>query len=288
MAKSAITINNLSYRYPNASKQALTDINLTIKEGAFVAVIGKTGSGKSTMVSLIDGLLQPTAGSLHVQGVTITPATKQAQLSDVHHHVGYVFQFPEQQLFAETVAKDISFGPENLGWDEAKISQAVDEALQMVGLPLTYKEQSPFALSGGQMRRVAIAGVLATRPAILILDEPTAGLDHQATVDLLNLVARVNAQGTTVIMVTHQMEHAAAYADEVVVMDAGRIAIDATPKELFADEKRLVDLSLSLPLPVAFAHQLDHAGIALTDTEPLTMGQLADSIAEVLRRKNNG
>jgi energy-coupling factor transport system ATP-binding protein len=287
VADPAITIDGLHYHYPNTKKEALIDANLTINQGEFVAVIGKTGSGKSTLVSLIDGLLQPTAGRLNVTGVEITPTTKQAQLSSIHHHVGFVFQFPEQQLFAETVADDIAFGPRNLGWSEEKITASVDEALQLVNLPQEFKTHSPFALSGGQMRRVAIAGVLATKPAILILDEPTAGLDNQATNDLLKLVDQVNQQGTTVIMVTHQMEQVAEHAGRVLVMDHGKIIANTTPKKLFNNGEQLAALSLSLPIPVAVAHSLKHNGIHLQDNEPLTMAALADQLAMAMRGKTD-
>lgn len=285
MVEAAIEINNVKYKYPGAGYNALTDINLTVERGTFVAIVGKTGSGKSTLTSLIDGLILPTAGSLVVRGVEITPNTKQARLSEVHHHVGYVFQFPEQQLFAETVAKDIAFGPQNLGWNDVKISKAVENALEKVGLPLSLKKQSPFTLSGGQMRRVAIAGVLATQPEILILDEPTAGLDNRATFELLEFVSKLNKSGTTIIMVTHQMEQVAKYADKVVVMDNGKVAVDASPKALFAEEKQLKSLSLALPLPVDFARKLNNEGIKLNDLAPLTLEELADEIAIALRSK---
>lgn len=287
MADPAIKIDGLHYHYPNTEKEALVDANLVINKGEFVAVIGKTGSGKSTLVSLIDGLLQPSAGQIDVTGVKITPTTKQAQLSSIHQHVGFVFQFPEQQLFAETVAEDIAFGPKNLGWSAEKIKASVDESLHLVGLPSTLKTHSPFALSGGQMRRVAIAGVLATKPEILILDEPTAGLDNQATNDLLKLVERVNQQGTTIIMVTHQMEQVAEYASRVIVMNEGKIIANTTPKALFNDADQLADLSLSLPIPVAIAHYLNQQGISLHDNEPLTMDQLADQLAGAMRSKKN-
>ncbi len=266
MAKAAITVKKLHYTYPNSTNEALHNVSLTIKEQEFVAIIGQTGSGKSTLVSLIDGLIKPSSGELNVAGLEINATTKAEYLSKIHHQVGFVFQFPEQQLFAETVAEDIAFGPHNLGWSAKKIEKAVDEALKMVDLPLELKSHSPFALSGGQMRRVAIAGVLAMDPQILILDEPTAGLDTQAT---------------------HQMEQVAYYANHVIAMSNGQVVADTTPQQLFSDAQRLKKLSLTLPVSVEVAQFLSKNGITLKNTEPLTLDALADEIAEAMRRKEN-
>lgn len=285
MAKAAITVKKLHYTYPNSTNEALHNVSLTIKEQEFVAIIGQTGSGKSTLVSLIDGLIKPSSGELNVAGLEINATTKTEYLSKIHHQVGFVFQFPEQQLFAETVAEDIAFGPHNLGWPAKKIEKAVDEALKMVDLPLELKSHSSFALSGGQMRRVAIAGVLAMDPQILILDEPTAGLDTQATNDLLKLIKDLNEKGTTIIMVTHQMEQVAYYANHVIAMSNGQVVADTTPQQLFRDAQRLKKLSLTLPVSVEVAQFLSKDGITLKNTEPLTLDVLADEIAEAMRRK---
>lgn len=286
MAKAAITVKKLHYTYPNSTNEALHNVSLTIKEQEFVAIIGQTGSGKSTLVSLIDGLIKPSSGELNVvAGLEINATTKTEYLSKIHHQVGFVFQFPEQQLFAETVAEDIAFGPHNLGWPAKKIEKAVDEALKMVDLPLELKSHSPFALPGGQMRRVAIAGVLAMDPQILILDEPTAGLDTQATNDLLKLIKDLNEKGTTIIMVTHQMEQVAYYANHVIAMSNGQVVADTTPQQLFRDAQRLKKLSLTLPVSVEVAQFLSKDGITLKNTEPLTLDVLADEIAEAMRRK---
>ena len=287
MAKAAITVKKLHYTYPNSTNEALHNVSLTIKEQEFVAIIGQTGSGKSTLVSLIDGLIKPSSGELNVAGLEINATTKAEYLSKIHHQVGFVFQFPEQQLFAETVAEDIAFGPHNLGWPAKKIEKAVDEVLKMVDLPLELKSHSPFALSGGQMRRVAIAGVLAMDPQILILDEPTAGLDTQATNDLLKLIKELNKKGTTIIMVTHQMEQVAYYANHVIAMSNGQVVADTTPQQLFNDAQRLKKLSLTLPVSVEVAQFLSKDGITLKNTEPLTLDALADEIAEAMRRKEN-
>lgn len=287
MAKAAITVKKLHYTYPNSTNEALHNVSLTIKEQEFVAIIGQTGSGKSTLVSLIDGLIKPSSGELNVASLEINATIKAEYLSKIHHQVGFVFQFPEQQLFAETVAEDIAFGPHNLGWSAKRIEKAVDEALKMVDLPLELKSYSPFALSGGQMRRVAIAGVLAMNPKILILDEPTAGLDTQATNDLLKLIKELNKRGTTIIMVTHQMEQVAYYANHVIAMSNGRVVADTTPQQLFSDAQRLKKLSLTLPVSVEVAQFLSKDGITLKNTEPLTLDALADEIAEAMRRKEN-
>ncbi|MBB1079726.1 energy-coupling factor transporter ATPase [Limosilactobacillus sp. STM2_1] len=285
MVKSAVTVTNLHYTYPNTTTEALAGVSLTIQEQDFVAIVGQTGSGKSTLVSLIDGLIQPDSGQLNIAGMTIDATAKASQLSKIHHHVGFVFQFPEQQLFAETVAEDIAFGPHNLGWSEEKIQVAIDRALMMVGLPLELKSRSPFALSGGQMRRVAIAGVLAMKPSILILDEPTAGLDTQATNELLTLIKKLNDNGTTIIMVTHQMEQVASYANRVIAMNKGTIIADTTPQQLFSHPDDLINLSLTLPVSVEIAQFLNNKGAKLTNTEPLSLEELADEIVKVMGRK---
>ncbi|MBB1095536.1 energy-coupling factor transporter ATPase [Limosilactobacillus sp. BG-MG3-A] len=287
MAKAAITVKKLHYTYPNSANEALNNVSLTIKEQEFVTVIGQTGSGKSTLVSLIDGLIKPSSGELNVAGLKINATTKPEYLSKIHHQVGFVFQFPEQQLFAETVAQDVAFGPRNLGWPARKIEEAVNKALKMVDLPLELKSHSPFALSGGQMRRVAIAGVLAMNPRILILDEPTAGLDTQATNDLLKIIKDLNKTGTTIIMVTHQMEQVASCANHVIAMSNGQIVADTTPQQLFSDAQRLNKLSLTLPVSVEIAQFLSKNGVTLKNTEPLTLDRLADEITEAMRRKEN-
>ncbi len=275
MAKAAITVKKLHYTYPNSTNEALHNVSLTIHEQEFVAIIGQTGSGKSTLVSLIDGLIKPSSGELNVAGLEINATTKAEYLSKIHHQVGFVFQFPEQQLFAETVAEDIAFGPHNLGWSAKRIEKAVDEALKMVDLPLELKSHSPFAR------------VLAMDPKILILDEPTAGLDTQATNDLLKLIKELNMKGTTIIMVTHQMEQVAYYANHVIAMSNGQVVADTTPQQLFNDAQRLKKLSLTLPVSVEVAQFLSKDGITLKNTEPLTLDALAYEIAEAMRRKEN-
>lgn len=285
MDRSAITVKDLEYTYPGMTEPSLNQVNLTVKSGEFVTIIGQTGSGKSTLVSIMDGLALPTKGELIVNKLRINADTKPATLSKLHHQVGFVFQFPEQQLFAETVAADIAFGPQNLGWSKERVAIAVDKALKLVGLPNELKQQSPFALSGGQMRRVAIAGVLAMEPAILILDEPTAGLDTAAANSLLKIVNNLRANGTTIIMITHQMQQVADYADHVLVMNHGRLIMDTTPRSLFANPAQLEQLSLALPTSIQVARDLANQEIKLKNAIPLTMAELADSIADALGRK---
>lgn len=280
-----IIIKNVNFNYSSlASRPALEDVSLTIPAGSFVGIVGHTGSGKSTLVSLIDGLSRPTSGQVQVGTVTATAQSTPADLAELRRHVGYVFQFPEQQLFAETVGEDIAFGPTNLGWSTEKVQTAVSDALRLVGLPLEFAKRSPFALSGGQMRRVAIAGVLAMRPAILILDEPTAGLDAAATNRLLANIEKLHAAGTTILLITHQMDQVAQYADQVVVMNQGRLVKSAPPQEIFADPAFLAANHLDVPAAAAISHDLRNAGIEIAPA--LSLDALADQLAAKLGGKH--
>lgn len=276
-----IKLNNVTFEYSNSKQRALTEVNLTIPAGSYTALVGHTGSGKSTLVSLIDGLLKPTAGQITVGKQTVDASARRQDLAKLRQHVGFVFQFPEQQLFAETVAKDIAFGPENLGWGQERVGTAVQEALNAVGLPADLAERSPFMLSGGQMRRVAIAGVLAMQPEVLILDEPTAGLDAQSTEQLLNLIATFHQEGRTIILITHQMEQVARYADQVVVMNHGQLVTATTPAQLFTDSQLMAANHLNRPAAVQIAHQLRKRGVDLPAV--LTLDQLAKTLAPRLK-----
>lgn len=276
-----IKLDNVAFTYGNSTRPALAGVSLSIAAGSFTALIGHTGSGKSTLVSLIDGLLKPTAGQVAIGHTVIDASARRQDLAQLRQHVGFVFQFPEQQLFAETVAKDIAFGPENLGWDQARVTAAVQEAMAAVGLPNELADRSPFMLSGGQMRRVAIAGVLAMQPDILILDEPTAGLDARSTEQLLDLIAKFHQEGRTIILITHQMEQVARYADQVVVMHQGRLVTTTTPERLFADEQLLAANQLAQPVAVQIAHHLRERGIDLPAV--LTLDQLAAALAPRLK-----
>lgn len=279
-----IVIKNVNFNYSvQNARPALDDVSLRIPSGSFVGIVGHTGSGKSTLVSLIDGLGKPTSGQIQVGSAMVDAQSSPEDLAKLRHHVGYVFQFPEQQLFAETVGQDIAFGPTNLGWSADRIQAAVQEALELVGLPPEFADRSPFALSGGQMRRVAIAGVLAMKPAILILDEPTAGLDAAATDRLLENIARLHAAGTTILLITHQMDQVARYADQVVVMNQGHLVKSATPKEIFADPAFLSTNHLNVPAAVAMSHQLRDAGVKIDPA--LSIDALADQLAARLGGK---
>ncbi|MBO8165299.1 MAG: energy-coupling factor transporter ATPase [Brevibacillus sp.] len=238
-------------------KRALDNVSLNIPSGSYVGIIGQTGSGKSTLIQHLNGLLKPTSGKIRVGEWTITPETKQTL--ELRKRVGLVFQYPEHQLFEETVLKDVAFGPRNLGLPEEMALLRAREALEVVGLAYEeWKDRSPFQLSGGQMRRVAIAGVLAMQPQILILDEPTAGLDPAGRREILEAIYRIHKeQKMTTLLVTHSMEEAARYADWLIVMAAGRIALSGTPAEVFAQADRLRQLSLDVPNTVALIHKLN-------------------------------
>lgn len=237
----AVTVTALTHIYnqgrPDETK-ALDNVSFTIEPGSFTGIIGHTGSGKSTLIQHLNGLLKPTSG-------TIDPAPDR----DVRKKTGLVFQYPEYQLFEETVAKDVAFGPKNLGMSEEEIDRAVKEALALVGLPYeTFAERSPFELSGGQKRRVAIAGVLAMKPEVLILDEPTAGLDPQAHREILEMIQKIRSErGCSVVLVSHNMDDVARLCDKVLVMHGGRLELQGTPAEVFSHDRLLKDIGLGLP-----------------------------------------
>ncbi|KRM93129.1 Fe(3+)-transporting ATPase [Lentilactobacillus senioris DSM 24302 = JCM 17472] len=276
-----IKFQNVNYVYHEDSPdahQALKDINLTLTEGSFTAIIGHTGSGKSTLIQHINALIKPTSGEVSVGDYVITHKTTNKNLRPLRQKVGMVFQFPEKQIFEETVIKDIMFGPLNYGATEAEAKQAALNAMDLVGLPQQYQDQSPIDLSGGQMRRVAIAGVLAMNPSILILDEPTAGLDPRGHADIMALVARLHDEmGITIILVTHQMDDVVQYAEQVVVMSHGEITKQGSPQDIFADLKWVRQMQLTLPTSAEFAEQLKLAGFPLP-SRPLTLTDLTNAI----------
>ncbi|MDQ0233530.1 energy-coupling factor ABC transporter ATP-binding protein [Metabacillus malikii] len=280
-----ITITNLEHRYQANSpfeRLALYDINLTVEEGTYLTIIGHTGSGKSTLLQHLNGLLKPTKGSLQLGDYQIKAGKKQKQLKAVRRLVGIVFQFPEHQLFEETVEKDIAFGPMNFGMSEKEAIDKAREALALVGLPETVLNRSPFDLSGGQMRRVAIAGVLAMGPEVLVLDEPTAGLDPRGRKEMMDLFYHLHKEhNMTIILVTHSMEDAAAYSDEVIVMHRGTIEMHGTPLEVFSETERLRKLGLDLPETVKFQHMLMEKGMTLPKVA-LTMEDIVNQVKGML------
>lgn len=245
----SIKIKNLNYIYAEGTpfeKTALKDINLEIQDGEFVGIIGHTGSGKSTLIQHLNGLIRATSGELEVNGIKIDKNSK--NLENLRQQVGLVFQYPEHQLFELTVAKDIAFGPKNLGLNTEEIAKRVKEACELVGLGEKYMEKSPFELSGGQKRRVAIAGVLAMQPKVLILDEPTAGLDPKGRDNILGKIKALHQQtGMTIILVSHSMEDVAEYVDRVIAMDSGQIILDGNPHEVFSQRDTLLSLGLNVP-----------------------------------------
>ena len=260
----SLVIENVNYVYMSGGPyetQALHDISLTIEDGEFVGLIGHTGSGKSTLVQHLNGLLKPTSGRILVDGLDL--ADKATDKRAIRRKVGLVFQYPENQLFEETVEKDIAFGPKNLGLDAAEIDRRVREAMRRVAVDYdAIHDRSVFELWGGQMRRVAIAGVLAMEPQVLVLDEPCAGLDPRGREEILGLIRALHREaGTTIVMVSHSMDDVASLAGRVIVMNHGRVAMDGTPREIFARGEELRAMGLDVPQAVELAARLRARGL---------------------------
>ena len=262
-----IEIKHLDHIYMPGSPfetKALDDVTLTIGDGEFVGLIGHTGSGKATLVQHLNGLMKPDHGSVIVDGMDVSD--KNTDLREIRRRVGLVFQYPEHQLFEETVRKDVSFGPRNLGCSEQEIEERVVKACHQVGLSDEKLDMSPFDLSGGNKRRVAIAGVLAMRPRVLVLDEPTAGLDPRGRNELLELIRGLHEEdGNTIVMVSHSMDDISALAQRIIVMNEGRVAMDGTPREVFAHPQELVDMHLGVPAAAQLAMELRKRGYNLPD-----------------------
>ncbi len=262
-----IEIKHLDHIYMPDSPfetKALDDVTLTIGDGEFVGLIGHTGSGKSTLVQHLNGLMKPDHGSVIVDGMDVSD--KNTDLREIRRRVGLVFQYPEHQLFEETVRKDVSFGPRNLGCSEQEIEERVVKACHQVGLSDEKLDMSPFDLSGGNKRRVAIAGVLAMRPRVLVLDEPTAGLDPRGRNELRELIRGLHEEdGNTIVMVSHSMDDISALAQRIIVMNEGRVAMDGTPREVFAHPQELVDMHLGVPAAAQLAMELRKRGYNLPD-----------------------
>jgi len=239
---------------------ALKGVHLNIRSGSMTALIGHTGSGKSTLIQHINALLLPTKGEVHIEDIVITATDKPETLKPLRKKAGLVFQFPEYQLFEETILKDIIFGPKNFGIEESEAIKIAKKTLKLVGLDESYLEKSPFDLSGGQKRRVAIAGILAMDPDILILDEPTAGLDPQGAKEMLTLFKKINQRGKTIILVSHDMNQVLEYCDDVIVMNKGKVEKHVTVLELFKETEYLTSLSIDLPIITSFILELNHKG----------------------------
>lgn len=284
-----ITIKELEHLYSKGTpfeRTALKDVDLSIKEGTFLTIIGHTGSGKSTLIQHLNGLLKPTAGSIEIGEFHIKSGEKEKRLKELRKHVGVVFQYPEHQLFEETIEKDIIFGPLNFGVSEEEAKKRAAELIELVGLDHSFLERSPFDLSGGQMRRVAIAGVLAMKPSILILDEPTAGLDPRGRKEIMELFYRLHQEeGLTTILVTHSMEDAARYSDRIVIMEKGTVALQGTPMEVFSDANALKALSLDIPETVQFIKRLEDRFNTTLKHSVFTLEETVEAAVSLLREE---
>lgn len=283
----SIVVKNLTHIYMPGTpfeSTALKDINWEIKDGEFWGLIGHTGSGKSTLIQHLNGLLKPSSGEVIVDGMSLQ--SKGVNIKIIRQKVGLVFQYPEHQLFEETVEKDVAFGPRNMGISEEETAERVKSALELVGLKYDeIKDKSPFELSGGQMRRVAIAGVLAMKPEVLILDEPTAGLDPRGRDEILNEIMTLRKKwNITVILVSHSMEDVAKLVDKIAVMHRGRMVKQGPPREIFKDYKGLTAMGLGIPQITELMLKLREKGKNLS-AEVLTVEEARDVIIKAIRRK---
>ena len=277
--------DHISYIYSPGTayeKKALDDVNLTINKGEFVGIIGHTGSGKSTLIQHFNGLEKATSGTIYFDGQDIYD--KDFNMKSLRSRVGLVFQYPEHQLFETTVLEDVKFGPKNLGLSKVEVDLRAFEAIKQVGLSEKCYDDSPFELSGGQKRRVAIAGVLAMKPEILILDEPTAGLDPRGRDEILDQIAKLHKEGLTVILVSHSMEDVAKYADRIIAMNSGKIAFDGTPKEVFRHYKELERMGLSAPQITYVMQAMKEIGLDV-DTDVSTVEEAKEEILKAFHSK---
>ena len=260
-----IALENVSFTYQEGTplaSTALSDVSLTIEDGSYTALIGHTGSGKSTILQLLNGLLVPSQGSVRVFDTLITSTSKNKDIRQIRKQVGLVFQFAENQIFEETVLKDVAFGPQNFGVSEEDAEQIAREKLALVGIDESLFNRSPFELSGGQMIRVAIAGILAMEPAILVLDEPTAGLDPLGRKELMNLFKKLHQSGMTIVLVTHLMDDVAEYANQVYVMEKGCLVKFGKPSDVFQDVVFMEEVQLGVPKITAFCKRLADRGVS--------------------------
>ena len=287
----SIKLEHVNYIYGEGTayeKHALKDINLEIPDGQFLGIIGHTGSGKSTLIQHLNGLIKATSGVIYYSGENIY--AEGYSMKELRSHVGLVFQYPEYQLFEEDVLSDVCFGPKNLGLSEEEVKMRSLEALHQVGLKEKYYDKSPFDLSGGQKRRVAIAGILAMHPEVLILDEPTAGLDPKGRDDILDQIAKLHEErGITVILVSHSMEDVAKYVDRIIVMDHGCMKFDGEPKKVFEHYKELESIVLSAPQVTYVMQDLKEKGFDV-DVHAITVEEAKQSILQAfgMKVKKNG
>ena len=275
-----IILDNVSYTYQEGTpfaSAALSDVSLTIDDGSYTAIIGHTGSGKYTILQLLNGLLVPTKGSVRVFDTLITPTSVNKQIRQIRKQVGLVFQFAENQIFEETVLKDVAFGPQNFGVSVEEAEAIAREKLDLVGIDESLFERSPFELSGGQMRRVAIAGILAMEPSILVLDEPTAGLDPIGRKELMTLFEKLHQDGITIVLVTHLMDDVAEFADQVYVMEKGRLVKSGAPSLVFQNLESMENIQLGVPKITRFAHRLAERGVSFKQM-PITIEEFKEFI----------
>lgn len=275
-----ITLENVDYTYQAGTPfegRALFNINLSMTEGSYTAFIGHTGSGKSTIMQLLNGLNVPTKGCVLVDDVKITADSKNKEIKSVRKKVGLVFQFPESQLFEETVLKDVAFGPQNFGVSKEEAEDIARDKLAMVGIGQEFFDKNPFELSGGQMRRVAIAGILAMEPDILVLDEPTAGLDPKGRRELMTLFKTLHQNGMTIVLVTHLMDDVANYADHVNILEGGHLVRSGHPKTIFQDVAFMKSKQLGVPKITQFAQDLVDRGLKLENL-PITIEEFVEVI----------
>ncbi|RDI38978.1 energy-coupling factor ABC transporter ATP-binding protein [Falsibacillus pallidus] len=287
-----ISLNHVEYRYQAGTpfeRLAVHDVNFSIPSGTFMAIIGHTGSGKSTILQHLNALLKPTKGNVAIGERVISSDKKEKHLRPIRQKVGIVFQFPEHQLFEETVEKDICFGPMNFGVSEQEAKERASELIQLVDLPLEILKRSPFDLSGGQMRRVAIAGVLAMNPEVLVLDEPTAGLDPRGRKEIMDMFYRIHKEkGLSTVLVTHSMEDAASYADQIIIMHKGQVKRQGSPREIFSNPEELLNLGLDVPDVVKFQHTFEQKIGAKIGDICLTVEELSAAIASWQRKRGEG
>lgn len=284
-----IDIKNLNFVYnPNTpfESKALNDVNISIEEGEFIGLIGHTGSGKSTLVQHLNGLIKPSSGEIIIDGTNISE--KDVKLKTIRQKVGLVFQYPEYQLFEETVFKDIAFGPDNLGLDENEVHKRVKDAMEVVGLDFeSLKDRSPFELSGGQKRRVAIAGVIAMKPKVLVLDEPTAGLDPHGRDEILGEIQELfKREGITIILVSHSMEDVAKQVERILVMHQGKVVMDDKTREIFKRSDELERIGLGIPQITKFMREFKALGNNVRE-DILTVEEAKEELLRYLRRKDN-